>query len=242
MYRNFKTEFITDQYEYLPIDEIEIINESIDMIDITIDSDHTFCITNSNIISHNCNNMVKGLTIPALKTQCSIIIVNHVYDDPASMFPSVIKKQGGGKGLQYMARINVQCSLAREKSKTDNSAYSATILKFMTVKNSLVKPFFKSEMYLDYSKGPNKYFGLLKPCMEAGFIEKVGHFYIVASHGEKKIRLKTLLDSDEIWDTFLPQFDEISKVNMAYAGGDSVEISDEELEESLKEEKEQNDK
>lgn len=79
-------QFIASNYKEYEIESIKIIEEAIDMYDIEVNEDHTFCITTNNIISHNCNNMVKALTIPALKTDTAMIILNHVYDDTRSTF------------------------------------------------------------------------------------------------------------------------------------------------------------
>jgi len=184
-----------------------------------------------------CNKMMKALTIPALKTNCSMIVVNHVYDDPASMFPSKIKKQGGGKGLQYMARITLQCTRANvkeEESKAEN-AYKATILKFMTVKNSIVKPFFTSEMYLDFSEGPHRYFGLLASAVKMGYIDNSSQgYYVVPSYSEKKYRLKELLDTPAAWESFLADFDIKSQELLAYSGS-GAELREDNLTEIMDE-------
>jgi RecA/RadA recombinase len=179
------------------------------------------------------NDMMKSLTTPALKSGTSIIVVNHVYDDPSSMFGSTIKAMGGGKGFLYMARVVLQCSRSFEQSDNrDKQAYKATVLKFMTTKNALVKPFYKSEVYLDFEEGTNRYFGLLKPAIEYGFIQNPSKgFYTVPSYSDKKMRLKEIMDTPEIWETFLDDFNEKSKTEMAYSGTGGQEIEEDELEE-----------
>jgi RecA/RadA recombinase len=188
------------------------------------------------------NNMVKGLTIPALRSDTSIIIVNHVYDDPGSMFPSKIKSQGGGKGLQYMSRITLQCSKLLEKEVNPGAAnaYKATILKFFTVKNSLVKPFYYSKMYLNFAEGPHKYFGLIDIAKEYGFITTPTHSVPTYEKApDKKFRLKALLEEDEAWDSFLHLLDERSKIDMSYSGSDNLDdLTEDMLENSLLEEEE----
>ena len=183
------------------------------------------------------NNMMKSLTIPALRSDTSIIVVNHVYDDPASMFPSKIKHQGGGKGSQYMSRITLQCSksFTKEDKADAENAYKATTLKFMTTKNAYVKPFFQSEMYLDFSDGPHKYFGLFKPAVAYGFIQNpTKGFYTVPSYSEKKMRLREIMDSPEIWETFLDDLNERSKSEMSYSGT-GKDIEENELEQLVEE-------
>ena len=162
------------------------------------------------------NNMMKSLTIPALRSDTSIIVVNHVYDDPAAMFSSKIKHQGGGKGSQYMSRVTLQCtrSFTKEDKADAENAYKATTLKFMTTKNAYVKPFFQSEMYLDFSDGPHKYFGLFKPAVAYGFIQNpTKGFYTVPSYSDKKMRLREIMDSPEIWETFIPFVKTTTQIN-----------------------------
>lgn len=180
------------------------------------------------------NNMVKGLTIPALRSDTSMVIVNHVYDDPASMFPTKVKAQGGGKGLQYTAHLSIQCAKRNEKSDSGaESAYKASILKFFTVKNRIVKPFFSSEMFLDFSKGPMKYFGLLEPAKRYGFIIQKGAYYIVPSYSDKNLRLKAFIDDPEVWNTFLDDLNAKFKAEMSYSGNETDDELDAIMEEQM---------
>ena len=70
------------------------------------------------------NNMVKAITIPCLKSGTPMIIINHVYDNPAELFVGKIKTQGGGKGVQYMGSLNIQCSRNLEKDVDKDFEYS----------------------------------------------------------------------------------------------------------------------
>jgi RecA/RadA recombinase len=155
--------FINDLYKLVTIDSIEVINEPMDMIDIEVENEHTFCITKSNLVTHNCNNLVKAVTIPALKSGCSLLIVNHVYDDPGSMFPSKIKTQGGGKGLQYMARITLQCTkvLEKESEKGSQNFYKATIRDLISTSDWLTQQKSMDTSYLRH-KASTKSLHILK--------------------------------------------------------------------------------
>jgi RecA/RadA recombinase len=180
------------------------------------------------------NNMVKGLTIPAIRSDTAMVIVNHVYDDPASLFPSKIKNQGGGKGIQYTAHLSIQCAKRHEKSESsEESAYKASVLRFFTVKNRMVKPFFESEMFLDFSKGPMKYFGLLEPAKRYGFVVQKGAYYVIPSHSDKNLRLKAFIDNDEIWATFLDDLNDRFKQEMSYSGNETEEELDQLMEEQM---------
>lgn len=210
------------------IESIEIVNQPMNMIDIEVETNHTFCITPLKLITHNCNNLIKGVTVPALRSNTSLIVVNHTYADVASLYPSKIKLQSGGSGLQYMARITLQCTKTFEKEdsaeKENVGYYKSTTLKFFTVKNSIVKPFFTSHMLLDFSKGPHKYFSILEPACQMGFITKPTQgFYSVPSYSDKKFRLKELLTCNEAWETFLPEFDKKSLELMSYGSSEEME-------------------
>lgn len=183
------------------------------------------------------NNMMKSLTIPALRSNTTMIVVNHIYDDPGAMFQSKIKAQGGGKGAIYMARVVLQCSKGFEKEdgKDAENAYKATVLKFMTTKNAFVKPFYKTEVHLNFSEGCHRFFGLLKPAIKYDFIQSPTQgFYVVPTYSEKKMRLKEIMSTPEIWETFLDQLNEKSKQDMAYSGG-LKELDDEMLENLVEE-------
>lgn len=196
------------------------------------------------------NNLMKGSLMPALVSGSSLIVTNHVYDDPASFFPSMIKNQGGGHGKDYVCHIGLQLSRKLEKaeSKDDTEAiYKGSWLNFFTTKNRIVKPFYKAGMYIDFSQGIKKYDGLFEPAVEYGFIEnpKQG-YYQVPAFGDKMFRRSQLLDgkeADEVWGLILDDFDKASVKDMQYsraemeileAGGEvEVEIPKELVEEIL---------
>ena len=154
------------------------------------------------------NNFIKGATMPALRTDTTLLITNHVYEGPDST-PSAIKQTGGGKGLGYEATISVQMSRSLNKNEDNadsgESKYNATILKFLTTKNRLVKPFFTSSMFLSYTTGAIKYYGLVDYALKYGLITNPTQgYYSVPSMSDKKIRLKEVLSSQEIWDKIMP--------------------------------------
>ena len=63
--------------------------------------------------------MMRLLTYKAARTGTTILFANHTYDDPAAMFPSLVKNQAGGKGPVYLASVLVQ--LASRSEKQDNA-------------------------------------------------------------------------------------------------------------------------
>ena len=189
------------------------------------------------------NNMVKAITIPALKSDTAMLILNHIYDDPSAMFASKIKNQGGGRGLQYMGTINVQCSrlLEKETDKDGDAFHSGTNLNFFTVKNRCCRPSLETRIYLDFKRGfTNKYDGLFDEAVRYGFIEcpSQGYFTVPSwSDPEKKWRRAQLEANDEVWSTFIDDFDKKSMDDLKYskAAQEALEAQEATENESLEE-------
>lgn len=182
------------------------------------------------------NNMVKALTIPALETDTAMIIINHIYDDPSSLFAQKIKNQGGGKGLQYMSRLTLQCDRVLEKEEDKNSEgfYSGTNLKFFTVKNMLCRPSLECKIYLDFKKGfINKYDGLFEEAIRGGFITcpSQGYYQVPSwTDPQKKWRQSQLEANEEVWNTFIEDFDKWSLEDLKYSSVAKEAIAKEESE------------
>ena len=187
------------------------------------------------------NNMVKAITIPALKSDTAMLILNHIYDDPSAMFASKIKNQGGGRGLQYMGTINVQCSrlLEKDESKDSEAFHSGTNLNFFTVKNRCCRPSLETRIYLDFKKGfTNKYDGLFDEAIRGGFIEcpSQGYFTVPSwSDPDKKWRKSQLESNEEVWKTFIDKFDEWSQNDLKYSKAAQDAIKEAEEAEKLEE-------
>ena len=168
-----------------------------------------------------CNNLIKGCTIPALKTDVSIIILNHIYADPAAMYTSKIKSQGGGAGATYQASIVLQCSkrLIKAEDKKTEEYYTGSDLVFFTTKNRVCRPFHEAEIHIDFSKGVSKYNGLFASGLKYGIIESpVSGYYTVPSwSGDKKWRKRQLEDNAEMWDSVMDVFNTMSNNDMRYS-------------------------
>ena len=166
--------------------------------------------------------MVRGCTIPALKSDTSIIFINHLYQDPAAMYESKIKNQSGGMRLQYMSTVTIQCAkklekveapkkdkkskvktedvdktaeVKKEKKKKDEAFYSGSTMKFFTVKNRLCRQFIETEVYVDFKKGfgEKKYLGLIDPAIKYGIITNEKQGYLqIPSIDDKSYRRSQL--------------------------------------------------
>lgn len=170
------------------------------------------------------NNMIKAITIPCLKSDTPMIVINHVYDDPAGLFTSKIKNQGGGKGLQYMGSLNIQCSRALEKSedKEAESYYGQTRLHFFTIKNRMIRPTLECDIWLDFKKGFVRQFeSLFDEAVRGGFfINSKQGWYTCPTYSdpEKNFRASYLQSnaSKDVWMTFLSDFEKWSIEDLSY--------------------------
>jgi len=193
-----------------------------------------------------CNNLVKGCTIPALISDATIIFINHVYADPSAMYASKIKNQSGGKGLQFVSSITIQCDKRVEKSEgEEDTYYKGAHLKFFCTKNRLIKPFYQTEVYIDFDKGIGRYQGLLDDVVKYGFIEdnriKNGYFTIPSWSGkeEELIKKDNIFDTEyyEAWESFLEEFNTKSIKDMRYSSKEYTDMIAQEEEAEIEFEK-----
>lgn len=207
--------------------------------------------------SKKLNSMIKAITIPALETDTAMICINHVYDDPAAMFAGKIKNQGGGKGLQYMGSINVQCTklLEKDEDKDSEQFYSGTHLRFFTIKNRFARPGLECDVYLDFKKGFVRPFeSLWDEAIRGGFIlnPKQGYYTVPSwKEPDKMFRQSQICNNAEIWKSFLNQFQLWSISDLKYhkintdeenLNSESVQDIDEPIEEENTEETSKKDK
>jgi hypothetical protein len=186
------------------------------------------------------NNFIKSMTIPVLKTNAALIILNHMYDNPGAMYTSKIKDQPGGKGLQFAASVIVQSTKSLEKDKTDgglvegNSYFKGNMIKYFTTKNRLVKLGYEAEMFVDLNHGISKYDGLIEDAKRYGYITgPVKGRYMIPKYSDKPVSRDELLTNDDIWNSFIKEFNEKSEKDMQYCSGNGqmIDKSDIDIEE-----------
>ena len=160
--------------------------------------------------------MMRTLTFKAAEADTTILFSNHTYDDPAAMFPSLVKNQAGGKGPVYLASVLVQLAKKDERHDKNNNSdqmiaeaktYSGTTLRALTVKNRFVPPFLEAEMYLNFKTGLDKYSGLLNIAVNHGAIIQTGSTYQLPD-GTKLGYYKQWRDNEEVWEQILPVIEE----------------------------------
>ncbi len=135
------------------------------------------------------NKLCRAMTIPALKTATTVLIINWVYDGP-SMHPQKIKDQPGGKGSQFIGSINVQCTKTNVKAETKDADnyYEASTVTMFTVKNREVSPYLTTKVHVSFTEGFNlyPYLSLFDSAVDLGFITRMStQSYTVPSWNKK---------------------------------------------------------
>jgi RecA/RadA recombinase len=108
------------------------------------------------------------LTLKLGKLGVPLILTNHTYDVIGSMFPQ--KEMGGGSGLKYAASQIIYLSKKKDK---DGSQVVGNIIHCKTYKSRLTKENQMVDVRLSYTKGLDRYYGLLELAVEAGIFQAV---------------------------------------------------------------------
>jgi len=175
--------------------------------------------------------LLRTCTQLAALTKTTIIVTNHIFDDPSAMFPSLVKEMPGGRAAVYLPSVTLQ--LARKPIKEDKNnddklavgqkSYSGVVLRALTAKNRFVKQYLEGEMYLSFENGLNKYYGLLELAVGFGVIEQTGSTYQLPG-GDKLGYYSKWKNDQELWDnTIIPGIEEKIKTEWKYSSGQNKE-------------------
>jgi hypothetical protein len=145
------------------------------------------------------------------------------------MFPSMIKNQAGGKGPIYLASVLVQLSTRSEKASDnpdeENIAISNNVsgvtMSAMTVKNRVVPPFLKTELYLNFRTGLDENTGLFDLALALKVIEQNGKTYQV--DGQSVGYRKNLEKDAAFWEKISPALEAKLAEELRYGAVDSTE-------------------
>jgi RecA/RadA recombinase len=170
--------------------------------------------------------LLKTCTNMSTLTKTPILITNHVYDDPSAMYPSLEKNMPGGKAAVYLPSVTVQLARklvkdADNKQVTDKLAasqknYSGVVIRALTVKNRFIKQYLEGEFYLSFSKGLDKYYGLLDIMKGMGVVDNSGSSYTDWT-GEKLGYYSKWSKDITLWENkFLPELEKRIKEHWAY--------------------------
>ena len=176
------------------------------------------------------NSLIRTLMMRVVVSNCSLIVINHEYQNPGQMYVSKVHNMAGGQGIEYASHVILQASklMVKEgdtefstgKDLADNEKhvgfFKGNRMRFFCTKNRVIKPAFEADVYIDFDTGISKYDGIIKDAVAYGFIQEVRGGYIVPSYKDTRVTYKELVSQDEIWDTFIDKFNEESAKRMAY--------------------------
>lgn len=208
------------------------------------------------------NNMMRGLMMRVVQSNCPLIIVNHTYSDPAAMFTSKVKAIPGGEGIRYASHVMLQMTKLLVKSgdtefltggendKDKTGFYKGNRIRAFCVKNRVAIPCYEATMFIDFQNGIAKYDGLIEdavngwwdedekgePTIHTHYIDEVRGGYVVPSYSDKKVSYKELISNDKIWDTFIDKFNEESIKHMQYSNKVTRMLDDIERENGISDE------
>ena len=159
------------------------------------------------------------LTLKLGKAKVPLIITNHTYDVIGSMFPQ--KEMGGGSGLKYAASSIVYLSKRKEK---DGTEIVGNIIHCKNYKSRLTKENKVVDVRLTYSKGLDRYYGLLDLALKHNIFKQVST-RIELPDGSKTFG-KTINNDPKKYFTkeILEQLDGVCSKEFKY--GDGVEEAD----------------
>ena len=151
------------------------------------------------------------LTLKLGKLGVPLILTNHTYDVVGSMFPQ--KEMGGGSGLKYAASQIIYLSKKKDK---DGTEVVGNIIHCKTYKSRLTKENQMVDVRLSYSRGLDRYYGLLELAIEAGIFKAVST-RIELPDGTKTFG-KTINNDPEKYYTeeMMQKLDEFAKEKFSY--------------------------
>lgn len=170
--------------------------------------------------------LLKTCTNMSTLTKTPILITNHVYDDPSAMYPSLEKNMPGGKAAVYLPSVTIQLARklvkdADNKQVNDKLAasqknYSGVVIRALTVKNRFIKQYLEGEFYLSFSKGLDKYYGLLDIMKGMGVVDNSGSSY--TDWENNKLGYYKVWSKDiDLWENkLLPELEKRIKEHWAY--------------------------
>lgn len=170
--------------------------------------------------------MMRSITYKAAKAGVPILFSNHIYEG-MEMFPSLIKNQAGGKGPIYLASILVQLTTRNEKvsDNPDESSIaiannvSGVTMGAMTVKNRIVPPFLKTELYLNFKTGLDENTGLFDLALALGVIEQSGKTY--QFQGESVGYRKNIEMDPVFWEKVSPLLEQKLQQELRYGSAET---------------------
>lgn len=151
------------------------------------------------------------LTLKLAKVRIPMLVTNHVYDVVGSYVP--MKEIGGGSGLKYAA--STICMLTKKKDK-DGTDVVGNIIKAKLYKSRLTKENKDVEVRLSFTKGLDRFYGLVDLAVKYDIFKKVST-RIELPDGTKTFE-KTIYNEPEKYftDEVLKLLDEAARKEFSY--------------------------
>lgn len=178
-------------------------------------------------------------------TKTTIVATSHVYDNPAELFPSIEKAMPGGKSMVYLPSVTIQ--LARKPMKDDGGKtvdsvltvgqknYSGVVLRALTRKNRFIKQYLEGEMYLSFTTGLDRYYGLLDLLVGFNLVVQTGSTYQLPD-GTKLGYYRSWRKDTELWEkTLLPALQKKIETEWRYSNSTSEQSDIDELDSTTEE-------
>lgn len=115
--------------------------------------------------------MYRSITNRCANLGVPMFITNHIYMDSSGAMFGNPEKIAGGEGAQFSASIILSLYKTYEKAGKDGDV-TGVILNATVTKSRLVKAKLKGQIYVDYDRGIDRYYGLQRIAENAGLIEK----------------------------------------------------------------------
>lgn len=160
------------------------------------------------------------LNLKLAKINVPLLVTNHVYDVVGAYVPT--KEMSGGSGLKYTASTIVFLSKKKDK---DGTEVVGNIIRARMQKSRFTKEHSAVEIRLTYSKGLDRYYGLLDIAEKYNIIKKVSTRYELPNG--TKVFGKSINEEPEKYYTkeILDLIDEACKKEFLY-GQESI-VTDE---------------
>lgn len=155
------------------------------------------------------------LTLKLGKAKVPMVVTNHTYDVVGSYIP--MKEMGGGSGLKYAASSIVYLGKKKEK---DGTEVVGNIIKCKNQKSRLTRENQDCEVRLHYSKGLDRYYGLLQLAEKYNIFKKVSTKYELPD-GSKHFG-KSINDNPEKYFTeeVMAELEKAAYKEFSYGGED----------------------
>lgn len=153
-------------------------------------------------------------------TKTTIVCTNHVYENPGALYPPLEKSMPGGLAVKYFASTVLQLSARQikeddtkvktgDKAAIGSKGMTGIMVRGISVKNRVVKPYMEGELYISWEKGLRKYYGLLDLALKFNVLyNKMGKIYIPSSEEgveDEFVGNRAKIETDkEFWERFMP--------------------------------------